>query len=136
MGKKAAFLDAVAGATGLADRVDARAERAEVQARDRWDVVTARAVGPLADLIEIGLPLLSPGGRLIAWKRHGIDAELAAARRAAAAIGGAPPSWRDHPARLADAMGLLGHGVVIVTKRAATPATYPRDPAARKRRPW
>lgn len=136
VGKKAAFLAVVADATDLADRIDARAERAEAQAREGWDVVTARAVGSLADLIELGLPLLAPGGRLLAWKRQGGDAELAAARRAAAAIGGAPPAWRAHPARLAEAMGLAGHGVVVVEKVAATAATYPRDPAARKRRPW
>ncbi len=136
VGKKAAFLRVVADGTGIVDRIEARPERAETLPRERWDVVTARAVGSLADLIEIGLPLLAPGGRLIAWKRHGFDAELASARGASAAIGGSSPSWRAHPTSLAEEMGLLGHGVVVVTKIAATPAAYPRDPAARKRRPW
>ncbi len=136
VGKKASFLQAVAGATGLSDRVTVQTARAEALAPGQWDVVTARAVGTLADLVELGLPLLAEGGRLIAWKRGDLAAELAAAGRAARALGGSVPRWHPHSAIVAQAGRLVGHGVVVVEKLAATPGGFPRDPAARKRRPW
>lgn len=82
--KKARFLEAVAAASGLAPRLRVRAARAESLARPggpRYDVVTARAVAPLAELARLALPLLAPGGWLAAWKRagEGWEAELATA---------------------------------------------------------
>jgi 16S rRNA (guanine527-N7)-methyltransferase len=76
--KKAAFLEAVRQAVGLADRVAIAAIRAEAlapggAAGKPWpgqgagrDVVTARAVGPLDERGELALPLLAVGGRLVA----------------------------------------------------------------------
>lgn len=136
VGKKAAFLRAVADLPGLAGRVQIRAARAESLAPGQWDVVTARAVGPLADLIELGLPLLAGGGRLLAWKRGDIGDELAAAGRAARVLGGSAPRWRPHPEGVVRAAELEGHGVVVIEKVGPTPSGYPRDPAGRKRRPW
>lgn len=142
--KKAAFLEAVRQAVGLADRVAVAAGRAEAlapsgAARNAGagpgagrDVVTARAVGPLDDLVELSLPLLAMGGRLIAWKRGDLAAELDAARRAGAALGGGEPVVHAVP----DALGLAGHALVVIRKEGPTPAGFPRDPAARKRRPW
>lgn len=132
--KKARFLETVVAATGLADRVAVRATRAEALAGPggpRVDVVTARAVGSLADLVEVGLPLLRPGGRLIAWKRGAIDEELAAGARAAAGLGGSAPALVP-----VEADGLSGHVLVVVTRSGPLPQGYPRDPGARRRRPW
>ena len=74
VGKKVQFLRTVIKATGLERRVAAEAERAEAVARDprdreAWPAVTARAVTSLAELVELGLPLVAPGGVLVAWKR-------------------------------------------------------------------
>ncbi len=134
--KKARFLETVAAATGLAPAVEAAAVRAEALASDprhrgRWPAVTARAVGTLADLVELGLPLLAPGGILVAWKRGDLVDETAAAQRALAAMGGGSIE----SLRVA-VTGLDGHRLVVVTARGATPAGYPRDPSARRRRPW
>jgi len=134
--KKAAFLDAASNATGLEGRVVVLADRGEAVAPGFWDVVTARAVGSLADLVEIALPLLAPGGRLVAWKRGDVGQEMRIASRAAAALGGAVPIWRPYPDSLVRAAGLDGHGVVVVRKVLETPPGFPRDPAARRRRPW
>ncbi|OGO52494.1 MAG: 16S rRNA (guanine(527)-N(7))-methyltransferase RsmG [Chloroflexi bacterium RBG_16_70_13] len=134
--KKVAFLDAARRAVGLTGRVDVAAVRAESLRRAdpgaAWDVVTARAVGPLDDLVELAVPLLATGGRLIAWKRGDISVELAAAARAAVALGAAAPALQPVP----EALVLAGHVLVIVAKAGPTPAGYPRDPAVRKRRPW
>ena len=134
--KKTDFLETAARATGLAGRVIVANRRAETLPRDRWDVVTARAVGGLADLVELALPLLRRRGRLIAWKRGPLGDEMAAAGRAAAAVGGSEPRFLALSPDLAEAAGLVGHGFAVVEKVGPTPRAYPRDPAARKRTPW
>jgi len=134
--KKARFLEIATAATGLAPAVEAAAVRAEALAADarhrgRWPAVTARAVGRLADLIELGLPLLAPGGILVAWKRGDLVDETAAAQRALAAMGGGSIESLPVPVT-----GLDGHRLVVVTARGAAPDAYPRDPSARRQRPW
>jgi len=133
--KKATFLEAAVEAAGLSDRVRVATSRAEALASGpdaaRWSHVTARAVGSMDLLVELGLPLLRVGGRLIAWKRGDIASELAAAGRAASALGGGPPEVHEIGFR-----GLEGHVLVEVRKVAITPAGYPRDPARRERHPW
>jgi 16S rRNA (guanine527-N7)-methyltransferase len=135
IGKKARFLETAVMALGLADRVAVAAERAEALAhspaqRERWPVITARAIGDLAELMELAFPLLAVGGRLIAWKkRDDIDAEVRASLPLLGDLGGGEGEPR--PAGL-DA--LPDHWLVVVTKRGPTPSTYPRDPGMRKRR--
>ena len=134
--KKVRFLETVVRATGLADTVAAASARAESLGRDprhreRWPAVTARAVAPLAELSELAFPLLMPGGVLVAWKRGDLAAELAAAERAVAGLGGGGIDAVAAP----DAI-LPGHRLVIVTKHGRTPEAYPRDPAPRRRAPW
>ena len=136
VGKKAAFLVAAVAATGLDSRVAVAAERSENVARDprhreRWPAISARAVGALDDLLELSFPLLVPGGVLVVWKRGDIEAEVLAARRALAGLGGG--RIESIPV---NATGLDGHRLVVVTKRGRTADEYPRDPAARRRRPW
>ena len=147
--KKVRFMAAMAEATGESGRVAAVASRAEglasdlagdlaeglagdVSQRERWPVVTARAVAGLAELIELAFPLLEPGGILVAWKRADPGGERAAAGRAIAAVGGGSIDAID-----ASLAGLLpGHRLIVATKDGPTPVAYPRDPAVRKRRPW
>lgn len=136
VGKKAAFLAAAVEATGLSPRVGVAAARAEQLAsetrhRERWPAVTARAVGSLAELVELAFPLLAVGGRLIAWKRGDIAPELLPARRAVDALGGGLID--EEQVRVT---GLAGHRLVVVTKHGRTSAAYPRDPATRRRQPW
>ncbi len=134
--KKARFLTVAAAATGLADVLESVPMRAEAMATDprhrgRWPAVTARAVAPLAELIELAFPLLAPGGCLIAWKRGDLADELAAAERAMTALGGGSLEVRP-----VGVPGLRDHRLVVATVRGRTPAGYPRDPATRRRRSW
>lgn len=136
VGKKAGFLRVVVEATGVADRVTVATARAEALAGDRrqrgtWPVVTARAVATTADLVELAFPLLAPGGALVAWKRGDLEAELAAARRAIEALGGGTLQVRD-----VGIDELPGHRLVVATRTGRAPDAYPRDPVARRRRPW
>jgi 16S rRNA (guanine527-N7)-methyltransferase len=55
--------------------------------REAYDAVTARAVGPLALLVEYAAPLLREGGVLVAWKGARDAAEEAAAAAAAEKLG-------------------------------------------------
>ena len=134
--KKARFLGTVVEAAGLADRVTVLTTRAEALAaepgqRGAWSVVTARAVASTADLVELAFPLLRPGGWLLAWKRGDLTVELAAARRAIDALGGGSMAVHD-----VTVTGLAGHRLVIATPTAVAGPAFPRDPAARRRRPW
>jgi 16S rRNA (guanine527-N7)-methyltransferase len=133
--KKTRFLRVVVEAVGLAGIVDVVTERAEILARqpehrERWSAVTARAVGSLAEVAEIGLPLVAVGGLLIAWKRQPIDVELPAARAIVRDLGGDLPEIAT--AGLSDRPRNV---LVVIEKMRRTPDDYPRGPAVRRRRP-
>ena len=49
---------------------------AAAESGQRFDVVTARAVAPLPGLLDLCLPLLKPGGELLAMKGEGAAQEL------------------------------------------------------------
>jgi 16S rRNA (guanine527-N7)-methyltransferase len=138
VGKKATFLGTVIDALGLRPRVAVAATRAETLAadphhRDRWSTVTVRAVGALVELVELGLPLLAPGGIVVAWKRRAGDgsalvAEIVAAEPLIGTLGGGPV-WIEPVA----IPGLEDHVLAVIEKVGPTPAGYPRDPATRRR---
>lgn len=146
--KKAGFLRVAADNAALALRgrdesppqIDVYAERAEDLAgkldhRERWDLVTARAVGSLAEVAELGLPLTSIGGHVVAWKRNAGDAvlngEIDAAWPVLQASGGGRP--RVEATDPSGVLGLAGHVLVMIRKNRPTPDGYPR-PAAERRR--
>jgi 16S rRNA (guanine527-N7)-methyltransferase len=76
-------------------RIEVERGRAEETAvRRRWegaDVVTARAVAPLARLAEWALPLLRPGGRLLAIKGASAPFEVERDGSAVRRAGGGRP---------------------------------------------
>jgi 16S rRNA (guanine527-N7)-methyltransferase len=132
--KKARFLEVAVAAMGLAATVGVAAERAERLGvrrdhRERWPIVTVRAVGSLAEIVEIGLPLTAIGGLLIAWKRRPIDDELDAAADAVESLGAGRP--RIEPITLSSRPDDI---LLVVPKIRSTPGSYPRDPTVRRRR--
>ena len=135
VGKKARFLETAIAALGLADRVSVAPLRAESLAADRrhrgrWPAVVSRAVADLTELAELGLPLLAEGGLLVAWKRRPMDEELSRAQRAVRQLGG-----RVVACEAVAVPGLEDHVLAVVEKVGPTPPEFPRDPAARRRRP-
>jgi len=135
VGKKVRFLETVIRATGLERRVAAEAQRSEAIARDprdreAWPAVTARAVTSLAELVELALPLVAPGGVLVAWKRYPVDEELDAAAGALRALrAGRPEIQRVR------VPGLEDHRLVVVPRDGPIDVRYPREPSERRRRP-
>jgi 16S rRNA (guanine527-N7)-methyltransferase len=123
--RKAAFLEHAAARLGLELRV--LNERAEVVGRgplrESFDAACCRALATLPVVLELCLPLLHVGGRLLALTT---ESQVVAADR----LGGGPAQILPAPSRLRS-QGL----VVVVPKVAPTPAAYPRRPGVPARRP-
>jgi 16S rRNA (guanine527-N7)-methyltransferase len=140
IGKKAAFLRVAAAAVADAAHVEVIGERAEDLAdqhdqREAWDLVTARAVGSVGEVAELGLPLVKVGGHVVAWKSAADTAqsEVSGAERIIGLVGGARPRIVDLPA--AHRVGLPGRCLVVIRKVRPTPDGYPRGAGERRRRP-
>ncbi len=131
-GRKAAFLVRACAELGLKD-VEVVALRAEDAGRDdrcreAFDAAVARAVAPMPVLVELCLPLVRVGGRLLAQKTETEDVRAAA--RAIELLGGAPAVVSPAPSQ-----ARTGGTVVIVEKVSPTPAAYPRRAGVPARKP-
>ena len=130
--QKAAFLVQAAARLGLKG-VEVVAMRAEDAGRDpryreAFDVAVARALAPLPVLVELCLPLVRLGGRLLAQKTDRED--IGRAHRAIGLLGGRLE------AAVASPSGTRALGViVVVAKLSPTPRTYPRRPGVPSRKP-
>lgn len=99
--------------------------------REAYEVVTARAVAPLAVLVEYAAPLLSAGGVLVAWK---------GARDAAEEAGGAAAAERLQMAergveRVMPFEGAENRHLHVFQKTGPTPEGFPRRPGTARKRP-
>ena len=81
--KKVKFIEDYAKQNGLdVTGISARAEEYARDNRDRFMVVTARAVASLRILVELAVPLLKVGGVFIAMKGPGFEQEIEEAKGA------------------------------------------------------
>ncbi len=130
---KAAFMSWAASTIEL-DGVEVVAERAELvgryaRFRGAFDVATARAIGPLAVVMELTLPLCKVGGTLLAQRGAYAEREASEAESAAWELGGAMAvEW-------AETRGGIRSGIVGVTKTDETPDRYPRRTGIPAKRP-
>lgn len=76
--RRTTFLDLAVERLGLADQVTVVRARAE-QVEATYDVVTSRAVAPLDRLAAWCLPLVAPGGAMLAMKGSSAPDEVAGA---------------------------------------------------------
>jgi 16S rRNA (guanine527-N7)-methyltransferase len=117
--RRSDFLAEATRELGLNVRVTVIRGRGEDVTRNpEWrpvDVVTARAVAPLERLIGWTVPLLTPGGRLIALKGSTARAELAESFAVAASAGLVDLEVRELGAGVVDPLTT----VVVGTRRAA-----------------
>jgi 16S rRNA (guanine527-N7)-methyltransferase len=82
VGKKATFLRQAAGHTGVPAIVhNARIEDFVKHFKDKPDVVCARALAPLDELLRLAEPLLKTGAQGLFPKGQDVDAELTAASK-------------------------------------------------------
>jgi 16S rRNA (guanine527-N7)-methyltransferase len=80
MDRRASWLQEVAQELGLSNVEVVRARAEEIEG-GQFDVVTARAVAALDKLLCLCVPLLKPGGRVIALKGSKAPEEIEAARK-------------------------------------------------------
>ncbi len=93
LARRVEWLDEVVADLGLDVRVD-RGRADETAVRRRWegaDVVTARAVAPLARLAGWALPLLRTGGQMLAMKGASAPDEITRDAVAVRKLGGGIP---------------------------------------------
>ena len=110
----------------------ARAEQAARQKeyREQYDVVISRAVANLSTLCEYCLPFVKVGGKLIAYKGPGAEAELATAQGAIEKLGGKVGEI--------DCFSLPGgeeRNLIYIEKIHSTAPCYPRNAKAIKNKP-
>jgi 16S rRNA (guanine527-N7)-methyltransferase len=137
--RKAAVIDRLIQAAELSNArsVTARAEDfARTPAvlgggREAYDAVTARAVGPLALLVEYAAPLLREGGVLVAWKGARDSAEEASGAAAAGEVGMAVKEV----VSVTPYEGSENRHLHVFTKVAGTPEGFPRRPGMARKRP-
>ena len=131
--KKAAFLKGAAADLGLANVTVSEWRAEEVgrsNSRETFDVAVARAVATLDWLAEWCLPLVKPGGRVLAMKGARAAEEVPAAARAVTLLGGGPAVV--HPVDLPGSEHLV---IVEVPKLARTSDRYPRPATQAKGKP-
>ena len=87
--RRAAFLSEAVEQLGLRNTLVRRARAEELHGKLEVDVVTARAVAPVDRLAGWALPLLRPGGRLLALKGEQATAELEVAQPVLTRLGAA-----------------------------------------------
>ena len=85
--RRATFLTEAVTELGLRNTLVRRARAEDLHGTLLVDVVTARAVAPVDRLAGWALPLLHPGGRLLALKGSKADEELAQAQPALKRLG-------------------------------------------------
>jgi 16S rRNA (guanine527-N7)-methyltransferase len=129
---KAAFLVQACAKLGLPDVeiIAKRAEEAghEPRLRESFDLAVARALAPTPVLVELCLPLVRVGGRLLAQKTD--KEEAAAAERAIRLLGGSLEAIVAAPST-----ARRSGTVMIVSKVMPTPAIYPRRAGLPARKP-
>jgi 16S rRNA (guanine527-N7)-methyltransferase len=107
-------------------------ERAEsVSLREPFDLVTARAVAPLAVLVEYAAPLLVEGGRLVAWKGARDGAEELAGEEAGRIVG----LSLERVVQVVPFPGAHSRHLHLYAKAAPTPDRFPRRPGMARKRP-
>ena len=126
--RRASFLEQVVAELSLRTAVVRRARAEDLAGSLLVDVVVARAVAPLDRLAGWALPLLHPGGRLLALKGERADSELAGAGAALKAAGASASEVVTVGSGTTEARVVVvtrGEGAVSKGRTAAKPSVRP-----------
>ena len=132
--RKGEFIERAIESCGLTNArvVSRRAEDwGAAEGARSYDVATARAVAPLATLIEYAAPLLVTGGMLVAWKGRRDAGEEERAAAAADTLGMTP-------SRVVPVQPFAGsrkRHLHVYEKLRSTPPGYPRRAGMARKRP-
>lgn len=132
--RKCDFMREALSEAGIANArpVWARSEElAAGEGREAYDLVTARAVAPLAALSELASPLLADGGYLVAWK-GGRDPDE---ETEALAVASKTAMWPVRVEPVEPYPGSRERHIHLLQKRGPTPPGLPRRPGMARKRP-
>lgn len=135
LGKRLKFLDELVSDLSL-DKVTLVHSRAEdagqnKNLREKFDLVTGRAVARMSVLSEYCLPLAKVDGYLVALKGPKAQDELAEAKNAIEVLGGSVKEVKELTLPDTDDERTL----IVVKKVKATPKKYPRQAGTPNRKP-
>ena len=133
VGKRVNFLSEVVEKIGLED-VETIHSRTEDLAhnqkyREKYDLVTARAVASMNVLSEYCIPYAKIGGYFAAYKSGNIEEELNNAQNAVTTLGG-----KIEKTDVFDLYG-MGRSIVLIRKVKGTPKVYPRKAGTPSKNP-
>ena len=135
LGKRLKFLQQIIDTLGLkyirCEHLRAEDAGKSSKHREKYDLVTARAVARLSVLAEYCLPLVKKGGRFIALKGSKYAEEITEGSEAVKILGGKIISAE--PVKLP---GLdEGRAIIKISKLKTTPAQYPRKAGTPEKQP-
>jgi len=135
LNKRIQFLNHLSDEIGLdhVEFVHARAEEfgQNSQYREKFELVTARAVARLSVLSELCLPLVKEGGQFLALKAASGDDELKDAKKAITVLGGKLV----HHVAFELPVEESERTIYVFDKVKATPKKYPRKPGTPNKSP-
>lgn len=102
--------------------------------RERFDLVTSRAVARLNILCEYSMPFVRSGGLFVAMKGSEAPEEIAEAEKAIRLLGGELLDCREIRLALGGEEE-ISHHLVIIKKKGKTPTKYPRGGGRPKKDP-
>lgn len=133
--KKTAFCEIVSKALNLTQTkcLHARAEELGLskEHREKYDVAAARAVARLPILCEFLLPLVRPGGVMLAQKGETAEAEIADSENAIRVLGGGETKLSEYTLPEVEGKRYL----ISIKKLKKTPPGYPRRVGLPAKRP-
>ncbi len=132
--KKCAFIEAAMRELSIEGKV--LNTRAETAGHDRlyrahFDVATCRAVGSLAEVAELCLPLVKVGGHVVLWRGENAEDEEREGRSVLSKLGG----------RVAQVLGYelpkhpTRYHLLVIEKMKSTPGGFPRRDGLPKSQP-
>ncbi|MFY4776211.1 16S rRNA (guanine(527)-N(7))-methyltransferase RsmG [Metabacillus sp. RGM 3146] len=135
LNKRITFLEHLAKELGLSN-VTFCHDRAETFGqnkafREKFDVVTARAVARMSVLSELCMPLVKTGGSFIAMKAASAKDEMNAAEKAIKLLGGKVENTHTFELPIENS----DRSIIIINKLKPTPAKYPRKPGTPNKTP-
>ncbi|CAJ1203252.1 Ribosomal RNA small subunit methyltransferase G [Companilactobacillus paralimentarius] len=135
LNKRIKFLEGLVNELNLTDvsLVHGRAEEVgkNPQFREKFDVVTARAVAAMNVLTEFCLPLVKVGGQFVAMKSEKAPEEVKNAQYAIETLGGTIK--QQESVELQNDAGI--RNFIFVEKISKTPKKYPRKPGTPAKKP-